>query len=181
MVCPRCVTTVERILHDNGLGFDSVRLGEVELHNEPSPQQLANLNIDLQKVGFEVLDDEKKRQIEKIKNILIQTVQSGEISESFSLSGTLSEKLNKQYSQISRLFSSVEGITIEQYFILQKIEKVKEWLTYDELNVSEIAWKLGYSSVAHLSSQFKRVTGLTPSQFKSMGRKNRKSPDQINT
>lgn len=179
MVCPRCVMTVEGILKDNRLLYNAVRLGEVELDSNLSPQQLEKLNADLQKVGFEILDDQKKRQIEKVKTILIQVVQSGDIEEHFSLGETLSKKLNKEYTQVSRLFSEVEGITIEQFFILQKIEKVKEWLTYDELTLSEISWKLGYSSVAHLSSQFKKVTGLTPSQFKQMGISHRKGLDGV--
>jgi AraC-like DNA-binding protein len=106
-------------------------------------------------------------------------VQSGEIEEHFSLSQFLTHKLNKEYTQISRLFSEVEGITLEQFFILQKIEKVKEWLVYDELSLSEISYKLGYSSVAHLSAQFKKITGLTPSHFKKLGGTHRKSLDQI--
>jgi AraC family transcriptional regulator len=114
-----------------------------------------------------------------VKTFLIEKVQSGNIEEHFPLSDFLSKKLHKEYSRISRLFSEVEGITIEQFFILQKIEKVKEWLVYEEETLSEIAWKLGYSSVAHLSAQFKKVTGLTPSIFKKPGLHNRKSLDEI--
>lgn len=169
MVCPRCVMTVEGLLKDNKIPYHSVRLGEVELENTPTAEQLKQIEADLQRVGFEILDDQKRKLIEKIKTVLIQKVQSGDIEEHFSLSETLSNELHKEYTQISRLFPEVEGITIEQFFILQKVEKVKEWLTYDELTLSEISWKLGYSSVAHLSSQFKKITGLTPSQFKTMG------------
>ena len=179
MVCPRCVMTVEGILQANGLPYQSVRLGEVEMEKLPTPEQLKHLSENLQKVGFEILDDQKKKLIEKIKTFLIQKVQSGDMEEHFSLSDTLSKELHKEYTQISRLFPEVEGITIEQFFILQKIEKVKEWLTYDELTLSEIAWKLGYSSVAHLSSQFKKITGLTPSQFKQMGISHRKGLDTV--
>jgi AraC family transcriptional regulator len=179
MVCPRCVMMVQSILKDSDLSYHEVRLGEVDSKNDPTPQQIQQLNADLQKVGFEILDDQKKRQIEKVKSILIQIVQSGDIKEHISLGETLSKKLNKEYTQISRLFSEVEGITIEQFFILQKIEKVKEWLTYEELTLSEIAWKLGYSSVAHLSAQFKKVTGQTPSQFKTMGISHRQSLDNV--
>lgn len=171
--------TVEAILKDNGLPFSAVRLGEVELTDTPTAEQLSTLNTDLQKVGFEILDDQKKKQIERLKSVLVQTVQSGEIEEHFSLANTLSKALNKEYTQMSRLFSEVEGVTIEQFFILQKMEKVKEWLTYDELTLSEIAWKLGYSSVAHLSAQFKKVTGLTPSQFKQMGISHRNGLDSV--
>ena len=179
MVCPRCVMTVEGILKDNSFQYNTVRLGEVELENTPTSEQLKQLDANLQKVGFEILDNQKKRQIEKIKTILIQIVQSGDIEEHFSLGETLSKKLNKEYTQISRLFSEVEGMTIEHFFILQKIEKVKEWLTYDELTLSEISWKLGYSSVAHLSSQFKKVTGLTPSGFKKIGISHRKGLESV--
>lgn len=179
MVCPRCITSVEQILKANNLYFNAIRLGEVDLQNEPSVEQLRKLNEDLEKVGFEILDDQKKKQIEKIKSILIQKVQSGDIEEHFSLSEALSKALHKEYTQISRLFSEVEGITVEQYFILQKVEKVKEWLVYDELTLSEISWKLGYSSVAHLSAQFKKITGFTPSQFKQLGTSHRKGLDGV--
>lgn len=179
MVCPRCVMSVEGILKDNGLPYQSVRLGEVDFEKALTAEQLKHLDAGLQKVGFEILDGQKKKLIEKIKTFLIQKVQSGDIEEHFSLSETLSKELHKEYTQLSRLFPEVEGITIEQFFILQKVEKVKEWLVYDELTLSEIAWKLGYSSVAHLSSQFKKLTGLTPSHFKTLGNKSRKSLDKI--
>lgn len=171
--------TVEGILKDNSMAYRSVRLGEVDLENNPTPEQMQKLNADLQNVGFEILDDQKKRLIEKIKTTLIQVVQSGEIDEHFSLADTLGKKLNKEYTQISRLFSEVEGITLEQFFILQKIEKVKEWLVYDELTLSEISFRLGYSSVAHLSAQFKKVTGHTPSEFKKIGISHRKPLDAV--
>ena len=162
-----------------GLKPSEVIMGEVELQKEPNKSVLESLSRNLEQLGFEILDTKRQKQIEKIKGLLISLVQSGQIEEHFSMSNFLSKKLHKDYSQISRLFSEVEGITIEQFFILQKIEKVKEWLIYNELTLSEIAWKLGYSSVAHLSSQFKKVTGLTPSYFKSMGGRQRKSLDQI--
>ena len=179
MVCPRCIMSVEDILKSNLLPYNYVRLGEVELEKTPSTEQIHKLNADLQRVGFEILDDQKKKQIEKIKTVLINKVQSEEIEEHFSLSETLARELHKEYTQISRLFSELEGITIEQYFILQKVEKVKEWLVYDELTLSEAAWKLGYSSVAHLSAQFKKITGLTPSQFKQMGISHRIGLDDV--
>jgi len=125
------------------------------------------------------LDDKKQKQIEKIKSLLIKKVQSGDVEEHFSISEYLSNALHKDYSYISRLFSEVEGITVEQFFILQKIEKVKEWLVYGELNLSEISFRLGYSSVAHISAQFKKITGLTPSHFKKLGNPQRKSLDEL--
>jgi AraC-like DNA-binding protein len=157
----------------------SIALGEVELQKQPSEKQVTALNKRLTDLGFEILDDQKQKQIEKIKTLLIQQVQTGEIKEHFSIIEFLSKSLNKDYGYLSRLFSEVEGITIEQFFILQKIEKVKELLVYGELNLSEISYRLGYSSVAYLSAQFKKVTGLTPSYFKKMGNSHRHSLDNV--
>lgn len=179
MVCNRCIMVVKQEFEKAGFNPVEVRMGEVELSTPVSHEQLKKIDNRLKEFGFEILGNQNQKQIEKIKNYLIEKVQSGEIEEHFSISDFLSRKLNKEYSQISRLFSEVEGITIEQFFILQKIEKVKEWIVYDELTLSEIAWKLGYSSVAHLSSQFKKVTGLTPSNFKKTGERKRKSLDNI--
>lgn len=179
MVCNRCVMVVKQEFEKAGLKPADVKMGEVELNKEPSENQLLRINLRLQELGFEILDNQKQKSIERIKNLLINKIQTGEIEEHFTLSDFLSKKLNKEYSQISRLFSEVEGMTIEQFFILQKIEKVKEWIAYDELTLSEIAWRLGYSSVAHLSAQFKKVTGLTPSHVKKHGTNNRKSLDNI--
>ncbi|MEO7048563.1 MAG: AraC family transcriptional regulator, partial [Ferruginibacter sp.] len=155
-----------------------VTMGEVEIKKELTEKLSLQLNENLKVLGFEILDDQKQKQIEKIKTLLIQKVQAGEVEEHFSITDFLTKGLHKDYSHISRLFSEVEGTTIEQFFILQKIEKVKEWLIYAENNLSEIAWKLGYSSVAHLSAQFKKTTGLTTSAFKKIGG-NRKSLDQV--
>jgi AraC-like DNA-binding protein len=162
-------------------GFPSaqVHMGEVQLEEELSDKQLANINSRLTDLGFEILDDKNQKRIEQIKSLLIAKVQSGDIEEHFSLSEFLSKKLHKEYSQLSRLFSEVEQITLEQFFILQKIEKVKEWLVYDELSLSEISYKLGYSSVAHLSAQFKKVTGFTPSAFKKLGVSHRNPLDKV--
>jgi AraC-like DNA-binding protein len=154
-------------------------MGEVKLAEPLNQVQMENLGNRLEDLGFEILDDKNKRLIEKIKAFLIGKVQSGEIEEHFSLSDFLTAKLNKEYTQLSRLFSEVEGITVEQFFILQKIEKVKEWLVYDELTLSEISYRLGYSSVAHLSSQFKKITGLTPSAFKKIGISHRNPLDKV--
>ncbi len=178
MVCNRCILVVRQELEKLRLSPLTIFLDEVELTNLPDEKQLSQLNRRLQDLGFELLDDKKQKQIETIKNLIIQEVQQGNIEEYFSISRFLSTALNKDYSYITRLFSEVGGITIEQFFILQKIEKVKEWLVYDELTLSEIAWKLGYSSVAHLSAQFKKTTGLTPSDFKKIGGR-RKSIDNV--
>ena len=179
MVCNRCITAVRREFEKEGLSPTNIQLGVVELSKEPSESQLEKISSSLNELGFEILDNQRKKLIEKIKNLLIEKIQTGEMEEHFILSEFLSKKLNKEYSQFSRLFSEVEGMTIEQFFILQKIEKVKEWIAYDELTLSEIAWKLGYSSMAHLSAQFKKVTGLTPSHVKKHGANNRKSLDNI--
>jgi AraC family transcriptional regulator len=179
MVCNRCIMVVEQEFEKAGIKPESVELGEVELKNELTEQQAQTIQKRLAELGFEVLDTKHQRQIEKVKSSLIEMVQSGEIEEHFSISDFISSKLNKEYSQVSRLFSEVEGTTIEQFYILQKIEKVKEWLVYDELSLSEIAWKLGYSSVAHLSAQFKKITGLTPSEFKKIGNSRRKPLDMV--
>lgn len=179
MVCQRCIMSVEQILKENDITAKNTRLGEVEL-SEPLPtEKLNDLSTALQNVGFELLDDQKTQQIEKIKNLLIQKVQEGEIEEHFSVSKFLSAKIYKGYSNLSKLFSEVEGVTIERFFILQKIEKAKEWLVYNELSLSQIALQLGYSSTQHLSTQFKRVTGMTPSEFKKNGILHRKGLDKV--
>jgi len=179
MVCPRCIMSVQQILKENKLQPKNVQLGEVELLIDATKSQLQRLSDDLEKVGFELLDDQKTRIIEKIKTLLIEKVQKGDIEEHFSIQKFLSKKILKDYSSLSKLFSEVEGVTIEQFFILQKIEKTKEWLTYNELSLSEIALNLGYSSTQHLSSQFKKLTGMTPTAFKSLGISLRKTIDKI--
>ena len=179
MVCTRCIMAVKEEFEKSGIKPLSVIMGEVELEKEPSEKKLADIDTKLKSLGFEILDSQKQKLIEKMKTLLIEKVQSGEIEEHFILSDFISRKLHREYSQLSRLFSEVEGMTVEQFFILQKIEKVKEWIVYDEQTLSEIAWKLGYSSVAHLSAQFKKVTGLTPSIFKKPGSPHRKSIDAV--
>ena len=179
MVCNRCIMVVKQELENLKLKPLKVSMGEAELSKQPSVKQMQQLNSRLLQLGFEILDDKKQKQIEKIKSLLIKKVQSGDVEEHFSISEYLSTALHKEYSYISRLFSEVEGITVEQFFILQKTEKVKELLVYGEQNLSEISFLLGYSSVAHLSAQFKKVTGLTPSQFKKIGSTNRKSLDSV--
>lgn len=178
MVCNRCIMVVRQEFEKLNLPILHIVMGEVEIKDSLTEQQEYLLNERLQALGFELLDDQKQKQIEQIKSVLIQKAQSCDLMEHFSFADFLSQSLHKDYSNMSRLFSEVEGITIEHFFILQKIEKVKELLIYAELNLSEIAWKLGYSSVAHLSAQFKKVTGLTPSAFKKIGG-NRKSLDQV--
>ena len=179
MVCPRCITSVEQLLEKSNLQAKYVRLGEVELTKKPGKARLDQFAEGLKQTGFELLDDRRTQLIEQVKNLLIQKVQSGSIDEHFSLSKYISDNIYKDYSSISRLFSEVEGITVEQFFILQKIEKTKELLTYDEQSLSQIAFNLGYSSTQHLSNQFKKVTGMTPSQFKQLGAVHRNPIDGV--
>jgi AraC-like DNA-binding protein len=179
MVCNRCILVVKQEFEKAGIVPLAVNMGEVELNKPITEEEIKKLENQLTALGFEILDDKNRKLIENIKSLLIKQVQSGEVEEHFSLSDFITKHLNKEYSQVSRLFSEVEGITLEQFFILQKIEKVKEWLVYDELSLSEISYKLGYSSVAHLSAQFKKVTGLTPSAFKKIGISHRKSLDKV--
>jgi AraC family transcriptional regulator len=179
MVCPRCITSVEQLLKSNNLQVKYVRLGEVALEKKPTDRQLKMFTQELLETGFELLDDQKTQLIEQVKNLLIQKVQKGNVEEHLSLTKFVGEKVFKDYSAVSKLFSQLEGITLEQFFNLQKIEKVKEWLIYNEQSLTQIAFNLGYSSTQHLSSQFKNITGMTPSQFKKLGALNRKSIDAV--
>ena len=179
MVCNRCIIAVKHELNKLKLAAGAVTLGEVLLIKEPTAKQLTQLRTSLAGLGFEVLDDSRKKLIEKIKNIIVEQVHYDNFDDKHNFSDIISKKLNKDYSYLSGLFSEVEGVTIEKYIINQKIEKVKELIIYNELNLSEIAFKLGYSSVAHLSAQFKKITGLTPSYFKTMGNKLRKPLDSV--
>lgn len=179
MVCPRCVASVEQILSQLDIPFQSVSMGEVVVSKSLTRDELSMLSERLENVGFEILDEPRSKLIEKIKTLLIQKVQQEDIEPHFSLNAFLSSGMFREYSSLSKLFPEVEGITIEQFFILQKIEKAKELLFYNELSLAEIAWKLGYSSPQHLSSQFKRITGMTPGRFKKIGPSHRKPLDQI--
>ena len=179
MVCNRCINAVGNLLTELNISYDSVQLGEINLQSDLFTEQTNILKRRLSELGFELLDDSRKKIIEKIKTIIIKHVHYNDGDQRFNLSEVLSSSLHKDYSYLSNLFSEVEGITIEKYFINQKIEKAKELLVYDELSLGEIAFQLGYSSVAHLSSQFKKVTGLTPSHFKKLGTKPRISLDKL--
>lgn len=173
MVCPRCIMAVETILNALQIDYKSVSLGEIELNMQPRHSDLAKLSSQLQSIGFEVIDDKKRQLIERIKNYIIQFIHHDKEMLKVNLSDFLSNELGYEYNYLSNLFSEVEGTTIEKYVILQKIEKVKELIVYDELSLKEIANQLGYSSVAYLSNQFKKVTGLTPSHFKTIGQQKR--------
>lgn len=179
MVCNRCIMVVENELVKLGLDVKNVKLGEVTLGKEPTPEEKEQIEAVLVPLGFEVIDDKKSRIIERIKNIIIDLVHYQENGPKTNLSDLLSNELHHDYNYLSNLFSEVEGTTIEKYFIAQRIEKVKELLVYDELTLSEIAFRLNYSSVAYLSNQFKKVTGLTPSHFKQIREHKRKPLDEV--
>ncbi len=168
MVCNRCVMAVQQVFDKTGLVPEKVALGQVTVKEETlSEEKLKQLDTELQSLGFERIDDRKARLIEGIKNKIIQLIHhSDQVDRKYNWSKLLSDEMHYEYNYLSNLFSSVEGITLEQYIIRQKIEKAKELLFYDELNLSQIASQLGYSSVAHLSAQFKKVTGMTPSELK---------------
>ena len=178
MVCHRCVIVVQQELEKLGIKPIAIRLGEVDLSGSPTQVQLDQIRHALAAVGFELIDDRKSKLIEQIKNLIIDVVRN-EKKLKTNLSDYLGEQIGKDYSHLSNLFSEVEGTTIEQYSIHQRIERVKELLVYDELTLSQIAYEMGYSSVAHLSNQFKKVTGLTPSHFKKIGKNRRVPLDEV--
>jgi len=179
MVCDRCIMVVQNELEKLGLDAKNIKLGEVILSKEITSLEKENLSKTLEPLGFEVIDDKKGRIIEKIKNIIIDLVHHQDSDVKTNLSDVLSDKLHHDYNYLSNLFTEVEGTTIEKYFIAQKVEKVKELLVYDELSLSEIANRLNYSSVAYLSNQFKKVTGLTPRHFKQIKEDKRKPLDKV--
>ncbi|MBL8001265.1 MAG: helix-turn-helix transcriptional regulator [Flavobacteriales bacterium] len=170
MVCDRCRVAVARTLREAGMAVAHVELGEVELEREPTPAQLEAARALLKVEGFELVDSPEATMIARIKAAIVKMVHHNEAGAGrVKLSEHLSDALHHEYSGLTALFSQVEGITIEQYFLLQRIERVKELIKYDELTLSEIADRTGFSSVAHLSAQFKKLTGMTPSAFKAIG------------
>ena len=170
---------VHNILEKLELEPLQVELGEVTLPGPMSPEKLQQLNGALEQVGFQVIDDRKSQLIERIKNLIVAEVHYTDGERTTNLSLHIAAELHHEYNYLSTLFSEVTGTTIEKYYITQKIERAKELLTYGELTLSEIAWQMGYSSVAHLSNQFKKVTGFTPSHFKSIGIKKRRPLDEV--
>lgn len=179
MVCNRCIMVVENELRNLGLNPLQVTLGEAMLDSEPSPADKLRINDALLPLGFELIDDKRSLLIERIKTQIVELVHQRNGRLKTNLSDYLSDKLHHDYSYLSNLFSEIEGTTIEKFFIAQRIEKVKELLVYDELNLSEIADELHFSSAAHLSNQFKKVTGLTPGHFKKIRDQKRKPLDQV--
>lgn len=178
MVCDRCKAAVRKSLDELGVQYSSVELGEVNTNLELTAEQLNLFKTAIETLGFELIESRSARVVSQIKKTIMDLVRSDEMNN-IKLSGYLSEALHKDYASLSNLFSEVESTTIEQYFIHQKIERAKELLVYDELSLTEIADRLGYSSVAHLSNQFKKVTGLTPRHFKSIGAQKRVSLDKV--
>lgn len=168
MVSLRCKIIVKSVLEDIGFHYTIVELGEVEIEEDLSPEKFKQLNNALTEFGFELMEDRKNILIEKIKNIVVELIHYSDEPLQINFSTFLSEQLGYEYHYLSNLFSEVKGTTIEQYIISHKIERAKELLIYNELSLTEIAFKLHYSSVAHLSNQFKKVTGLTPSFFRNM-------------
>lgn len=177
MVCPRCISSVSEVFTSNGIEILDVKLGEVRTLKPINSSQKKKLQELLASRGFEILEDNKSKIISQIKAEIVNAIHYSTPSQNVNFSTLLSEKVHYDYSYISRLFSSVEGITIERFILFQKIEKVKELLFYDELTLSEISYQMNYSSVAHLSSQFKKETGMTPTQFKKNHEPGHKSLD----
>lgn len=179
MVCDRCILVVKNEIEKLELSITNIQLGEVTVNKALSQQEKQGIAQRLIPLGFELIDDKKNNTVEKIKNIIIQLVHHQNNHSKTNLSYLLSDQLSLDYNYLSNLFSEIEGTTIEKYYIAQKIEKVKELIQYNELSLSEIAYQLHYSSVAHLSNQFKKITGLSPTQFKHSNSTSRTPLDKL--
>lgn len=179
MVCQRCILMVKSVFEKHGLHAIDIELGHVDIQEESILNAKANLTAELNELGFELIDDKRSKSIEKIKTLIIDLVYNKNNDLKINLSDYLSSKMNQDYSAISHLFSEVENKTIEKYFIAQKIERAKELIMYDEMNLSQIADHMNYSSVAHLSNQFKNVTGFSPTYFKNLKRQKRNNIDSL--
>ncbi|MBK9224558.1 MAG: helix-turn-helix transcriptional regulator [Flavobacterium sp.] len=181
MVCQRCIMAVEAILQSEKIPFHKVVFGEIHLIDVLNEDQKERLKTKLSAIGFELIDNHTSGLIEKIKQLVIKRARNemDSTENKTKLSIYLSDEIHLEYTYLSSLFSAIEGRTIENYFIEQRIEKAKELLVYDQLSLSEIAFQLEYSSVAHLSTQFKKITGLTPTYFKELGTSKRKALDEV--
>jgi AraC-like DNA-binding protein len=181
MVCPRCIKVVREELTKLGLDVRNVVLGEVEVSGDLQDLPLEAIRRVLEENGFELIQDKRSKTIERIKHAVLKLVQNDYEKNPIRVKDSefIAREVGQEYHSLSTLFSSVEGMTIEQYLILQRIERVKELLKYGELTLSEIAYRMGYSSVAHVSNQFKKVTGMTPSEFKKLGGMHRHPIDQV--
>lgn len=179
MVCPRCIDTVKKVFSDQNIDISAIQLGEVTTMAGIDEEQNKLLKKSLLSNGFELLEDHNSRLIGQIKTTIIDQVHHDSDTLLINFSTLLAEKLNHDYTYLSKLFSSVEGTTIERYIVKQKIEKVKELLFYDQLTLSEIAFQMNYSSTAHLSAQFKKETGMTASEFKKLRKPGHQSLDSL--
>ncbi|MBN2613903.1 MAG: AraC family transcriptional regulator [Bacteroidales bacterium] len=179
MVCIRCQMVVKTELEKLGLQYIDVKIGEADIIENILPDQLEQLDVALRKSGLQLMDNKRSILVEKIKSAIIELVHYSEEQIRVNLSDYLSEKLNYDYTYLANLFSEVKGITIEKFYLTHKIEKVKELIVYDELNLTEIAYKMHYSNVAHLSNQFKKFTGLTPTHFKKLKNKRRGTLENV--
>lgn len=179
MVCSRCKMVVKSVFENIGINPIAVELGEVELKNDIQENQKLELLKKLRAIGFDLIDDKKSKTIDKIKTLIIDLVQNKNNDLKSNLSDYISQELHQDYNTLSNLFSEVENTTIEKYFINQKIEKVKELIIYDELSLSEIAYSLNYNTVSHLSNQFKKVTGFSPTYFKKIKTIKRKQIEDL--
>lgn len=179
MVSLRCRLLVKEELNKMGLHYVALELGMVDILEEITPEQHDQLRTNLMKSGLEVLDDKRNILIERIKNVIAEMIHYEDEFPVSNYSEVISKKLDYDYTYLSNIFSEVKGITIKQFIILHKIERVKELLLYDELSLKEIAFKLGYSSVAHLSNQFKKITGLTPTYFKTIKKYRQKNLEDL--
>jgi AraC-like DNA-binding protein len=181
MVCRRCILAVEEILSRLEIPFHQVQLGEIHLEKEINERQKEKLSDALNHIGFEIIDNHQSKMIEKIKQLVIKKarLEIDDKEKKINLSIYLAERLHYEYTYLSSVFSEVEGRTIENFYIEQKIEKAKELLVYGDMNLNEIAYELDYSSTAHLSSQFKKITGLTPSHFKKVATQKRTAIDKL--
>ena len=179
MVSNRCKIAVKEVLGKLGLHFIVVDLGEVEIMEDISASQREQMKMTLLESGLELMDDKKAILIERIKNAVVEMVHHSDEMIKTNFSDFLSKKLSLDYTYLANLFSEFQGTTIEQYIIAHKVERIKELIIYGELNITEIAWKMNYSSVAHLSNQFKKATGLTPSHFKKLKDKKRSPIEEI--
>jgi AraC-like DNA-binding protein len=180
MVCPRCIKVVQAEFEKLNIPVQYIELGKVTTNKELHSEQIESIRKVLEENGFELIEEKKSQLIDNIKTLIIDKIHhSKDDNKAINSSDYIAHEIGYDYSYLSNLFSSVEGITIEKYIINQKIEKVKELLVYNELTLNEISYQLGYSSVQHLSNQFKKVTGLTPSHFKKIGGNKRKSLDEV--
>lgn len=179
MVCIRCQMVVKSKLENLGLQYNYVKIGEADIIGSVSPEILKQLEVELEVAGLFLMDNKKNILVERIKNLIIELVHYTDEQLKVNLSEYLSNELNYNYTYLANVFSEENGITIERFYLTHKVEKVKELIIYDELNLSEIAWKMNYSSVAHLSNQFKKYTGLTPTQFRKLSNRQRETLETV--